>query len=935
MRNLLNPKWLLIINTIPIVLLFILFYAQFNIIKTLLDDDALNSWQVYSLALGVLGVLNLSYALYLIVNRKSVTVFYAVIALLCYIPYIYLYSYNINNLIPQNLPRWMVSGNIFFYVGTFLMPTLAYSLFIIVVYCTPKDKLKSPWNNLAFAFLIPIVGVIFTQLILPLWQPSSDRFSVHFVIISIVIVTLLFLFFVVRSIYILVLKKENIYEKYKLAWKIPLTIILPIVGLEVNNRLLGNGIDDGVFGAFGSYWFYALAILNGVLLCLPNSSNRTYRFILFLGRSILFAYTFYFFIVFLPFLPVSVVAIIAVGTGFLMLVPLILFVIHLQQLSEDFKFLKTQSFGKYRYATFSIGFLVIPLFITFSYLQDRTVLKETLAYLYSPDYSKSYTIDNQSLKNTLSVVKQHKSRNSDMMFGGKLPYLSSYFSWIVLDNLTLSDSKINYIEKVFFGHSDTKVWLGDGTKDNVSISNITTESTFDTTQNAWKSWVNLELTNYEDSNRFSEYATTISLPEGCWISDYYLNIGDRKEFGILAEKKAAMWVYSNIVNENKDPGILYYLTGNKVAFRVFPFAEKEVRKTGIEFLHKDPITLLIDNQTIALGNSNKQSSNTIETNDIIYIPAAKKNTLKTVQRKPYFHFLINTSVHKKPLKQDFTNRIETFLEQNKAVVADAKFSFVNSYISPTAEASNWKTTYQSTAFGGGFFLDRAIKKTLIDSYNKNSYPIVVVVTDSIEKAVLDKDFTDLRFCFPESSNFYVLDKDANLQNHSLVQNPKLEILDNANSDFKTSVLEYKASDGTLFYVSNDNESSILLKNSIFKIDDTQIKSKNWQSGLNLQAAYMAQNLHPEIADQEWLPLVRSSFKSKIISPVTSYLVVENEAQKAILKQKQEQILAGNRALDPDEDTQNMSEPSIWILAGILLLLYFRQQRRRRYLGIKN
>ena len=276
------------------------------------------------------------------------------IALLCYIPYIYLYSYNINNLIPQNLPRWMVSGNIFFYAGTFLMPTLAYSLFIIVVYCTPKDKLKSPWYNLAFAFLIPIVGVIFTQLILPLWQPSSDRFSVHFVIISIVIVTLLFLFFVVRSIYILVLKKENIYEKYKLAWKIPLTIILPIVGLEVNNRLLGNGIDDGVFGAFGSYWFYALAILNGVLLCLPNSYNRTYRLILFLGRSILFAFTFYFFIVFLPFLPVSVVAIIAVGTGFLMLIPLILFVIHLQQLSEDFKFIKTHSFGKYRYVTFSI-----------------------------------------------------------------------------------------------------------------------------------------------------------------------------------------------------------------------------------------------------------------------------------------------------------------------------------------------------------------------------------------------------------------------------------------------------------------------------------------------------------------------------------------------------------------------------------------------------
>ncbi len=932
MRNLLNPKWLLIINTIPIVLLFILFYAQFSIIKSLLNDDALNSWRVYSLVLGVLGIVNLSYALFLIVNKKAVTVVYAVFALLCYIPYIYLYSYNINNLIPSNLPRWMVSGNIFFYVGTFLMPTLAYCVFILVVYFTPKDKLKNPWYNLAFAFLIPIVGVIFTQLIMPLWQPTSGRFSVHFILISIIIVTLLFLFFVVRSVYILVLKKENIYKKYKLAWKIPLTIILPIVGLEVNNRLLGNGLDGGVFGDFSSLWFYALAIINGILLCLPNNDNKIYRLVLFGGRSLTFAFTFYFFIVFLPFLPVSVIAIIAVGTGFLMLVPLILFVIHLQQLSEDFKYLKNQSFGKYRTVVFSTGFLVIPLVITFSYLQDRAVLKETLSYLYSPDYSKSYNIDNQSLKDTLSVVKQHKSRNSDMMFGGKLPYLSSYFSWIVLDNLTLSDSKIKYIENVFFGKSDITVWSGNTTKDNVSISNISSESTYDKTQKAWKSWVNLELTNYDNSNRFSEYATTISLPEGCWISDYYLNIGDRKEFGILAEKKAAMWVYSNIVNENKDPGILYYLTGNKVAFRVFPFAEKEVRKTGIEFLHKEPVTLIIDNQIIALGNADEHFSQNIESKNIIYIAAAKKNTLKTVKRKPYFHFLINTSIGKKPLEQDFINRIETFLNQNKAVAENAQFTFVNSHISPTEMASNWKTNYQSTSFEGGFFLDRAIKKTLINSYNKTKYPIVVVVTDSLEKAILDKDFTELQFCFPESSNFYVLDNNANLQSYSLLANPKQEVLDSTKPEFNNSVLEYKTTDGSLVYVSNDTESSIVLKNSNFKIDDNQIKLKDWQSGLNLQAAYMAQNLHPENADKEWLPLVRSSFKSKIMSPVTSYLVVENEAQKAILKQKQKQILTGNRALDPDEDTQNMSEPSIWVLAGILILLYLRQRKRRRYLG---
>ena len=929
MRNLLNPKWLLIINTLPLVLLFILFYAQFNIIKSFLDGDAVNSWKAYSLVLVILGFLNLSYTLFLIANKKVVTVVYAVIALLCYIPFIYLYSYNINSIIPPNLPRWMISGNFFFYVGTFLMPTLAYCLFILVVYFTPKNKVNNPWYNLAFAFLIPIVGVIFTQLIMPLWQPISGRFSVHFIIVSIIVATMLFLFFLVRGTYIFVLKKENIYKKYQLAWKIPLTIILPIIGLEVNNRMFGNGIDQGVFGAFGSWWFYFLAILNGVLLCLPSIDNKILRLSLFAGRSILFAFTFYFFIVFLPFLPVSVLAIIAAGTGFLMLVPLVLFVIHLQQLSEDLKYLKNQSFGKARFAVLIFGFLLIPVFITFSYVQDRLVLKETLSYLYSPNYSKSYSIDKQSLKNTLSVVKQHKSRNLDMMFGGKLPYLSSYFTWIVLDNLTLSDAKINYIENVFFGHSDRYVWSEDTIKDNVSISNINSESRYDSVQKFYKSWINIELTSYEDSNRFSEYATTINLPEGCWISDYYLNIGDRKEFGILAEKKAAMWVYSNIVNENKDPGILYYLSGNKVAFRVFPFAEKEVRKTGIEFIHKNPVTLIVDNQTIELGRSGKKDSQNFESEDIIYVAAANKKKLDIVKRTPYFHFLINTSAAKSSVKQDFIKRIENLLSQNKVFSGNAQFTFVNSYPYATETPSSWKKAYNSTEFEGGFFLDRAVKKTLINSYNKTSYPILVVVTDSIEKAIIDKDFADFEFSFPESSQFYVLDSNANLQSHSLLENPRQVVSHNADLDFNTSVLAYKATDNRLFYLSKEAESSIILKNTSYKIDEDQLKANDWQSGLNLQAAYRAQILNPENAEKEWLALVRGSFKSKIMSPVTSYLVVENEAQKAILKKKQEQILAGNRALDPDENTQNMSEPSIWILAGILLLLYFRQQKCRR------
>jgi hypothetical protein len=65
MRNLLNPKWLFIINTLPVAVLFILFFGQFNIIKTLLDENSIQLWKSFGLTLGVLGLLNFVYAVYL------------------------------------------------------------------------------------------------------------------------------------------------------------------------------------------------------------------------------------------------------------------------------------------------------------------------------------------------------------------------------------------------------------------------------------------------------------------------------------------------------------------------------------------------------------------------------------------------------------------------------------------------------------------------------------------------------------------------------------------------------------------------------------------------------------------------------------------------------------------------------------------------------
>ncbi|MCF8297149.1 MAG: MSEP-CTERM sorting domain-containing protein [Saprospiraceae bacterium] len=939
MKNLLNPKWIFLINTIPIVVLFFIFFGEYNIIKSLLTDENLIAWKKFGLILGILGTLNFLYAVLLVVKRKEVSAIYGVVALLIYIPFLYLYGNYAEDIIPFNIPQWMISDNMFLYVGTFIMPTLAYSLFVLVTYLTPNGSEKKAWKNFLVVIIIPISWYLFTQVIIPFWQPVGSNFSMHTIIIFIIISTLIFLFFLIRAIYILGLKKASAWSKYQLAWKIPISIVLPLLGLAINNGLLFKDVyyyNSGIFGDFHNIWFYILAVANGVFICLPGLENKLYRLLLFIGRTVTFAFTLYFFMVFIPFLPLSVIAILAFGAGFLMLTPLVLFVIHLSELTNDFKFLINFFSKKLVRLIAILSFFVLPVIITITYLKDRSVLNETLDYLYAPDYSKNYNINETSLSKTIDVVKRHKERNNDFIFSSQIPYLTSYFNWLVLENLTLSDSKINNIENVFFANGTYNPRSENIRNENVEISNVSSSSRFDKSQNAWISWVDLEITNNSTNNLFAEYATTIELPVGCWISDYYLYVGKRKEMGILAEKKSAIWVFSQIRNANRDPGILYYLGGNKVAFRVFPFSKEEIRKTGIEFIHKETVKLNFDGNIIELGNNsmpNKNSFNTKSDDNVIYITAQEKSTLMKVQRKPYYHFLVDVSEGGEKHKDEFVRRIENLLKRNIISSDNAQISFVNSFTSTFLLNNNWKQRINEQKFQGGFYLDRAIKTTLFHSYKSisNSYPIIVTITDNIENAIIEKDFSDFKMAYPESDLFYNLNKYGDLKPHSLSDNPIRQIHDTLNLNFNNKVLAFPNSKNPIAYLSDNQQSSIILKNDLFEINDKEIKEKNWQSALELQAMWISQVLHPETTVKEWLNLVKYSFISKIMCPVTSYMVVENEAQKAILKKKQEQVLSSNKSLDIGEDTQRMSEPSLILLILLIgLLFWFKKKRIRQW-----
>jgi hypothetical protein len=931
MRNLLKPKWLLLVNTMPIVVLFIISVSQFNIIKSLLEPESIRLWKIFGIALAILAGLNIAYVVFLFIKKKTVSHFYGFIALLVYILYIYFYLYHAETIFPFSIPNWMVSGESIIYVWTFLMPTLAYSLFILVIYFTPETKDFKAWKNFLTLIFIPIGAYLFLQLVLPLWKPVDDGFQTHASIVLIITATLFFLFFLIRAVYIISTKKSESFKRYQLAWKIPIAIILPLLGLFANNGVLFGDIGGGIFGDFNVPWFYILAGLNGLVICLPNLKKRTYRIFLFIARSMCFTFTLYFFLVFLPFLPLSIVAILFIGTGFLMLTPLILFMIHVHELSSDFKFLTQTVSRKILWVISVVCMLLIPMIITIDFKGDKRNLEKVLEYIYTPDYSESYDINEKSLAKTLEMIVEHKNDFGSPLLGSKTPYISSYFNWLVLDNLTLSDEKINKIEAIFLGSETLYRGSLSSRDEHVNITNSFVDTEFDDSQKVWKSWINLEITNTNDHSRQAEYLTTFNLPEGCWISDYYLYVGDRKEKGILAEKKSAMWVFSEIRWERKDPGILYYLTGNKVAFRIFPFAKDEVRQTGIEFIHKEPVKITIDGKVYQLGELGYEQQ-VIETADMIYIPSSVKEGLNKVQRRPYFHFILDVSEGKGAQRNIYLNQMSNLMEQYPDLSKSARLSKVNSYVETTDANGNLNHFITAEDYRGGFFLERAIRSGLVKSYfsDDGEYPVFIVLTDSIENAILDKDFADLRITYPENPNFYQLSVNGDLKSHSLMSRPRFPDEDSLDINFYSGCLVYQGANMKPYYLPDDSLSSIVLKTDHVSLEESTIKEKDWESALQMEGNWISQNLDPSHGGDEWLRLVESSFVSGVMTPVTSYIVVENDAQKEMLKRKQKQVMSGNKSLDARENVQQMSEPGfVMLLVLLTLFLGFRWKKKRR------
>lgn len=342
MKKLTNPRWIFVINTLPIIVLFVILGRDYYVIESLLSDENIKYWIIVSIVLSIYLLSNFIYSLICIKRCKEITLSYSLITLSISIAIIYFYMFNIGSIIPVNVPNWMMPGERFIYVGTFLMPTISYLIFVLVVKLTDLKKRFNTLISFGITILIPVILYLFFTTLLPLWHRIDLPYQEHVSAVLIITVTVFFIFFLIKAIYLLINKGRGILKKYQLVWKIPFTLILPLIGLYINNT-------NNVFGDFSSIWFYILTVITGILILLPDLKNELYRGLLFVARIITLSYSTYLMVVFLPYLPFSVLAIIAFGSGFLMLSPLALFLVHIDTILKDINYLKNKVSKRFIY----------------------------------------------------------------------------------------------------------------------------------------------------------------------------------------------------------------------------------------------------------------------------------------------------------------------------------------------------------------------------------------------------------------------------------------------------------------------------------------------------------------------------------------------------------------------------------------------------------
>jgi hypothetical protein len=739
----------------------------------------------------------------------------------------------------------------------------------------------------------------------------------------------------------------------------------PLGGLATNN-VIPFPCD------FQSFSVYALALINGLVLLIAFRRDSKKEALAWVARCIMYPFSLYFFLVFLPFLPLSLFAMIAFGSGFLILAPTALFIVHTRKILDEGKRVANLLGTKVTLLLFAAAFAVIPAIITLEALWDRHAIMHAVDVVYNPDYTKSKVdIKPQSVRRSLLKLRETK----DGIF---LPFISTFYSKVVFNGMVLPDHKMNEIYLMFFGRQmpeyDSQVRFGRGLRRrisfrgvsvrmperNVIITDIRTEqqrqAEFITTK------INLALTNHGAAQ--SEFVTDIKLAPGVMVSGYWLDVEGEKVNGHIFEKKAAMWIYHMIRDvTRRDPGLLIYKSENLLKLSVFPFDIGQKRLTGIELMCPAGMksSVKIADRILEIGASTEQEpekillSKTGQNNTTVILSDKILQNLPSLQRKPYLHFIVDSSANADKSFDSFGKRMAKIAadfgrtDRCRITLANYESSDIDDGMISINEIERImkNTAPKSSRFRGAFCYERAIKQKLLE-YNSKAQtdlknilniPVFVIVMASDSKTVSVSDMSSFERFVPDVGKYYI-----SSDNDELLT---VNFSDNKNVESEIQIPDpvvLLACGGSLAVCAKKSgwafvdfpEGRDILK--VYDPDDMTFRSFEnvtvlnsdliYAKGLAAWQKYRNTVYSPYTIDDRLPDIVKMSADCGIMTPATSYIVLENTAQLEMLKRKEKQGLSSNRALEFDEFMESPAPPVIFLAPLVFALLIFRTRRKK-------
>ncbi|WP_430412169.1 MSEP-CTERM sorting domain-containing protein [Kordia sp.] len=803
--------------------------------------------------------------------------------------YLLLIIFLLNSNLFSNIPRVKsTSVNYELIPLYFTIPGIFHAMLdVILTYFKPDGKLSSNLRNFLFAISVPIGSYLFIVIIIPLFRGDhyiNFRLNSFLVQISICISIASFLFFFLRIILGNIVGRNL---KGNHTFMILLFgLLCPIIGLLLN-------IEFTLFGDFNFILIYVAVIGNAIgLFLLLDDSNRT-KFIGFLLACFGLPYVLYFFIIFLPYIPLSFIALIVLGAGILMLTPTVLLLVQFQVMSKNYKQI-VKAYGKEK--VFSLGvlcFLILPIsFVLFCHnhkvLLD-TVIAETNQFDSSSHEYKDFDV--AKLDYIFQQMQKNRSRLSFDTPEKRLPLLSIYYDWYVFDNLQLSRQKSSEIGRLFLGNKTGRFSSYRPPETLTASVKYTYTTEYIAEGDFYKTQVDFAITNLDNAG-MREFRSEFTLPEDVFISDYYLDIGKERVYGILAEKQAANWIYKQITNQRRDPGILQYIYDDVLSLKIYPFLKHEKRTTGFTLHHRNPVHFSINETPIDIDVKPLSQHVTEIAQNAFYIPATVKASLPKVEAPIRYYFLVDNTINgekqRAQFEEDYKNLDNTIKENAQVLYVDADV--------------NWET--QTTPKKAGFNLLKAVSQIQYDHQNKKSIPFVVVYAADKNRFYGKYTSWELKNMFPHDN--YVEYSTWNQQVF-----PALEFVEFSRN-------------GKSCYVPNDNSSSLV---SLDKTEDFMIQptSNSYLNALQLRLFHTINDLNPKRKRTRWLDGLRQSFSQNILTHSTTYISLENKTQEARLLEKQEDIMNASYIEKAGTERQRMSEPYFWILLLLFFIYIGRQQ----------